>query len=82
MLWQQALASSRKEQARRMAQRGVKDLLRLDRDFNAYWPARNKGTPSKCSAFLRWRVDDYRRGVLHFPPHVAKPAKPKPYAAR
>ena len=81
MLWQQALASGRTAQAQHMARRGVAELRKLDRDFNAYWPARNKGTPAKCSAFLRWRMDDYRGGVLHFPPDVAKLAKPKTYAA-
>jgi hypothetical protein len=82
MLWQQALAvPPRREQARRMAQAGVRELQKLDRDFNRYWPTRNNATAAKCSAFLRWRVDDYRRSVLHFPPAVAKLTKPKVYAA-
>jgi hexosaminidase len=72
MLWQQALAGGRDALARRLAKAGVADLRKLDRDFQAAWPLRNKGTTAKCSAFLRWRIEDYRRGVLHFPPEVAR----------
>jgi hexosaminidase len=71
MLWQQALAGKRTTEARLLARRAVTELLQLDDEFNAYWPARNKGTPKICSAFLRWRITDYRRGILHFPPEVA-----------
>jgi hypothetical protein len=81
MLWQQALAAGRTGQARRMAQDGVREFQKLARDFNRYWPTRNKATAAKCSAFLRWRMDDYRRGVLHFPPDLARLSKPKTYAA-
>ena len=49
--------------------------------FARYWPLRNKGTIEKCAAFLRWRIDDYQRGILHYPPDVAKVAQPKTYAA-
>lgn len=47
------------------------NLLHLDQDFRNYWPLRNKGTIEKCAPFLRWRMEDYRRGVLHFAPEVA-----------
>ena len=72
MLWQQALAAERKTEARLRAQRGVAELLQLDEGFNAYWPTRNKGTTQKCSAFLRWRIEDYREAKLHFPPQAAR----------
>jgi len=77
MLWQQAMAAGRMAQARQMARRGLQELRALNQDFNAYWPTRNKATPAKCSAFLSWRIDDYRKGLLHFPPELAKPPKPK-----
>lgn len=81
MLWQQALAAGKKSQARKLAQRSIRELQRIDRDFKAYWPSRNKGTTVKCSPFLRWRMDDLRRGILHFPPEAAQVTKPKTYAA-
>jgi hypothetical protein len=76
MLWQQAVtkqgrvgALRRPDAAARrpyqqMAQAGIRELQKLGKDFNAYWPLRNKATPKHCSAFLRWRINDYRRGVL------------------
>ena len=39
-----------------MAAAGIGALQKLDRDFKAYWPLRNKGTTAKCSTFLRWRM--------------------------
>ncbi len=63
MLWQQAVAAGKIFAAKKMAQSGLRDLLRLERDFNRYWPARNKATTRHCSPFLRWRIDDYRRGA-------------------
>ena len=80
MLWQQILATGSVSRACQLARAGIRALRELDRDFRAYWPLRNKGTTQKCSAFLRWRIDDYRRLKLHFPPAVA--ALPKPKAAR
>jgi hypothetical protein len=77
MLWQQALASKKAAVARRLARTGVEELHKLERDFNAYWPSRNKGTTAKCSPFLQWRINDYRRGVLHFPPQTAHIARQK-----
>jgi len=81
MLWQQALAAEKFSQARQMARAGIRELRDLDSDFRAYWPTRNKGTTAKCSAFLQWRIQDYKSGVLHFPPEVAKANQPKIYAA-
>lgn len=72
MLWQQALAAGETRRARQMAQRGIRELRELETDFNVYWPLRNKGTTRKCSAFLRWRAEDFRRGILHFPPEAAR----------
>lgn len=80
MLWQQALASGKTAQAQQLARRGIRALRAIERDFDAYWPLRNKGTPAKCSPFLGWRIEDYRRGVLHFPPEVAR-QRPTPRRA-
>ncbi|MDB6121970.1 MAG: glycoside hydrolase, family 20 [Pedosphaera sp.] len=71
MLWQQAVAAGRTAQAKLLAKRGIVELLQIDEEFKAYWPTRNKGTTEKCSKFLRWRIEDYRRGALHFPPEIA-----------
>jgi hexosaminidase len=60
MLWQQALAAGNKSKAERLARIGISELKKLEKDFNALWPLRNKATPKHCSAFLRWRMDDYR----------------------
>jgi len=81
MLWQQALAGERQREARNLAQRGIKALSDLDHDFQAYWPHRNKGTTHKSAPFLKWRINDYRRGALHFPPDVARATPVKTYAA-
>jgi hypothetical protein len=65
MLWQQAVAAGNKSAAKRMARTGASELRKLEKDFNALWPSRNKATPEHCSAFLRWRMDDYRnRGKI------------------
>jgi hypothetical protein len=81
MLWQQALAAGKRSVAKSLASRGIAELEELDRDFRAYWPLRNKGTTEKCSAFLRWRIEDYRRGILHFPSEIASVTQPKTYPA-
>jgi hypothetical protein len=60
MLWQQAVAAGNKSAAQRLARTGIRELQKLEKDFNALWPVRNKATPKHCSAFLRWRMDDYR----------------------
>jgi hexosaminidase len=72
MLWQQAVVGGRGSQARLMATAGIRALRELDRDFQAYWPSRNKGTTAKCSAFLRWRMQDYRRATVFYQPEAAR----------
>jgi hexosaminidase len=81
MLWQQALAAGNTSEAKQLAKAGIAALRRIERDFKAYWPTRNKATTAKCSPFLQWRIADYRRGKLHFPPDVARVTKAKTYAA-
>jgi hexosaminidase len=63
MLWQQAVARGNEAAARRLANSGLKALRRLEKDFSACWRRRNKGGTERCAAFLRWRMEDYRRGV-------------------
>jgi hypothetical protein len=63
MLWQQAVAAGNILEAKRLARTGISELKKLEKDFNAFWPSRNKATPEHCSAFLRWRMDDYRNCV-------------------
>ena len=77
MLWQQALAAGQGERASRLAKAGIAHLHELDHDFTVFWPLRNKGTTEKCSGFLRWRIEDYCRGTLHFPPEIARQPEPK-----
>lgn len=62
MLWQQAAATGRHAEAKRLAQQGIRALQKLSKDFNAYWPLRNKATPLHSTPFLQWRIEDYRRG--------------------
>jgi hypothetical protein len=64
MLWQQTVATGNKAEAMRLARRGIRELQKLEKDFNAYWPLRNKATPKHCAVFLRWRMEDYRRGYV------------------
>lgn len=63
MLWQQAIARGKTSCAERMARTGIVELAKLERDFNAFWPTRNKGTTGHCSGFLRWRIADYRKAL-------------------
>jgi len=63
MLWQQAVAAGKKPAAKQLAQGGVRELRKLEKDFNAYWPLRNKATTRHCSPFLQWRIDDYLRAA-------------------
>ena len=72
MLWQQALAGGRIAEARKLARTGIHRLEMIEREFKAYWATRHKATTAKCSPFLRWRINDYRRGLLHFPPQTAR----------
>ena len=56
MLWQQSVAAGKTFRAKTLAQSGVRELQRLEKDFIACWPLRNKGTTKHCSPFLRWRI--------------------------
>jgi len=64
MLWQQVVAAGKVFEAKRLARTGIRELQKLEKNFNAYWPLRNKATPKHCSAFLRWRIEDYKRGFV------------------
>jgi len=75
MLWQQALAAGKTAEAKRLGGAGVRELQVLARDFNNYWPTRNKGTTAKCSMFLRWRMAEYLGSVLPCAQEMAKPAR-------
>ena len=81
MLWQQALAAGEKTLVRKLARNSIRAIEEIEREFKAYWPLRNKGTTAKCSPFLHWRINDLRRGLLHFPPEMARANKAKTYAA-
>jgi hypothetical protein len=63
MLWQQAQAAKNNPEAKRVARTGIRELQKLEKDFNAYWPLRNKVTPMHCSAFLKWRIRDLSKGI-------------------
>ena len=63
MLWQQAQAAGKTSVAKRLAQNGIRELRKLDKEFNAYWPSRNKATPRHCSAFLKWRIRELMQNV-------------------
>jgi len=63
MLWQQAVAQGESATAQRLAKTGVAALAKLDKEFNAFWPRRNKGTTKHCSIFLRWRMADYKKSI-------------------
>jgi len=58
MLWQQAVAAGKKSEAKTLARQGVRELRKLEKDFNALWPLRNKGTTKHCSPFLQWRIQE------------------------
>jgi hypothetical protein len=64
MLWQQAVAAGNIAEAKRLARQSIRELQKLEKDFKAYWPLRNKATPKHSAPFLRWRRDDYRRGKV------------------
>ncbi len=63
MLWQQAHAPGENSKARHLARTGIRELRKLEKDFNACWPLRNKATPQHCSPFLKWRIRDYRHSL-------------------
>jgi hypothetical protein len=70
------VAQGKKLRARRMAEAAIAELAALDKEFNAFWPRRNKGTAAKCSGFLRWRIADYRRSLR---PGNSRAARPRRY---
>ena len=76
MLWQQAVVAGRGCRARRLAQPASAPCANWTAISGRYWPLRNKGTTAKCSAFLRWRMEDYRRGTVYFPPEAARMVEP------
>jgi hypothetical protein len=57
MLWQKAVAAGKNLEAKILARTGILELKRLQKDFNSYWPLRNKATTKHCSPFLQWRID-------------------------
>jgi len=71
MLWQQAVAfqgrvgalrrpdAAARRPHQQMARQGIYELHKLEKDFNSYWPLRNKATTKHCSPFLQWRIEDY-----------------------
>jgi hypothetical protein len=73
MLWQQLMAkqgrvgalrrpdAAARRPCQQLARTGIKELENLRKDFNRYWPLRNKATPKHCSSFLQWRINDYGR---------------------
>jgi hypothetical protein len=56
MFWQQVEAEGNKIAMNCVGNPMVGELRKLDADFNAYWPLRNKATPKHCSPFLKWRI--------------------------
>ena len=68
MLWQQAVASQGRGGAARrpgqqMARQSIRELQKLEKDFNADWPLRNKATAKHCSPFLQWRIEELTRTI-------------------
>jgi len=61
MLWQQAVAAGKKSEAKAMARNHIRELQKLEKDFNEFWTLRNKATAKHCSPFLQWRIEDYSR---------------------
>jgi hypothetical protein len=61
MLWQQAIAAGKSAKAKELAEQSIRKLRKLEKDFNAYWPLRNKATPEHCSPFLQWRIAELRQ---------------------
>jgi hypothetical protein len=61
MLWQQAVAAGRGSAAKALAKQGIRELQKLEKDFNALWPLRNKATAKHCSPFFQWRIASLRK---------------------
>jgi hypothetical protein len=75
MLWQQMLASGKVSQARHFARLAIRELSKLQGEFGALWPLRNKSRPHYASEFLSWRITEYRKGLLPVAPTTAKTPK-------
>ena len=58
MLWQQADAAGKSAATKVLARQGIRELRKLEKDFKAYWPLRNKATTKHCSPFLQWRMEE------------------------
>jgi hypothetical protein len=56
MFWQQVETEGNKIAMNCVGNPMVAELQKLDADFNAYWPLRNKATAKHCSRFLQWRI--------------------------
>jgi hexosaminidase len=54
MLWQQMNAAGKISEAKKLASKQISELRQLEKDFNSYWPLRNKATPKHSLEFLRW----------------------------
>ena len=63
MLWQQAVTAGKITEAKRLARIGIRELQKLDKDFNACWSLRNKATPKHCSPFLNWRIAELMKNA-------------------
>ena len=74
MLWQQARAAGKATKTRRLAQQGVRELRKLNKDFSAYWRLRNKATARHSTPFLQWRIADYLRRPAALPINKNAPA--------
>lgn len=72
MLWQHILKAGKTAEARRSARLSIGELIELNKEFNAFWPLRNRGTTEHSSSFLRWRIDDYRSSLHGLPSDAAR----------
>ena len=63
MLWQQSVATGKNSKAKRLAQQVARELQQLEKDFNMYWPMRNKATTKHCSPFLQWRIAELTKVI-------------------
>jgi hexosaminidase len=61
MLWQQAVATGKKSEAKLQAQKSIRQLRKLKTDFDRYWPTRNKATPKHSAQFLDWRIEELNK---------------------
>ena len=76
-------------------ERAFANCKQLKKDFNAYWPLRNKATTKHCSPFLQWRIEDYSQDLnddsargdarptnyLLFTSHASRRPSPRKFSA-